>query len=77
MSKHIYVKDKYRKNPLSLEPGGHEVTLTYADGFAHTYNKVKSPKAFIAKVSDNPKRSHKIVSITVDGQPYRPYSKYY
>lgn len=71
MNKHIYVKDKFRKNPLSLEPGGHEVTLIYADGFSQTYDKVKSPKAFIAKVSDNPKRQFKIVSITVDGQPYR------
>ena len=77
MSKRIYVKDKYRKNPLSLEPGGHEVTVIYSNGFSQTYDKVKSPKAFIAKVSDDPKRNHKIVSITVDGQPYRPYSKYY
>ena len=70
MKQHFYVKDKFRKNPLSLEPGGHDVTLTYADGFSQTYDKVKNPRAFIAKISDNPKRRFKIVSITVDGKPY-------
>lgn len=70
MKKHIYVKDKYRKNPLSLIPGGHEVTIIYANGFSQTYDKVKSPKAFISKISNDPKRPHKMVSITVDGEPF-------
>jgi len=70
MNKSIVVKDKYRKNPLSLEPGGSSVTVTFSDGFSQTYDKVKNPRAFIAKVSDDPKRQFKIVSITVDGKPF-------
>jgi hypothetical protein len=70
MKNHIYVKDKYRKNPLSFEPGGHNVTIVYSNGFSQTYDKVKSPKAFISKISDDPKRISKIVSIVVDGKQF-------
>jgi hypothetical protein len=30
--KTIYVSDKHRTNSLSLEPGGHEVTVVYRSG---------------------------------------------
>jgi hypothetical protein len=70
MTKNLIIQDKYRKNPLSLEPGGHDVTVLYADGFSQTYDKVKSPKAFIAKISDGNRRKVKIVGIFVDGKPF-------
>jgi hypothetical protein len=67
MKGHIYVKDKYRKNPLSLEPGGHNVTVTYSDGFSQTYDKVKYPTAFIKKINESNERGKPIISVVVDG----------
>jgi len=68
--KNIIVQDKYRKNPLSLKPGGHDITVVYADGFSETYDKVKYPKAFISKISDGNRRQVKIVGVFVDGKPF-------
>ena len=45
------VKDKYRTNPLSLEPGGNNVTVNYADGKSFEYDKVKKPGAYIRRIS--------------------------
>lgn len=39
------VKDEYRKNDLSLEPGGSEVHVVYS-GETRVYDKVKYPQAF-------------------------------
>lgn len=66
--KSIIVKDKYRKNPLSLEPGGSSVTVTFSDGFSQTYDKVKFPNAFIRKINESNERKFPIVSIFVDGK---------
>jgi hypothetical protein len=73
MNKNIYVKDEYRTNPLSLIPGGHEVTITYEDGFSQTYDKVKSPKAFVSKLRDHKKRKTKIIRVVVDGSLFTEY----
>ena len=68
MNKSIIVKDKYRKNPLSLEPGGSSVTVTFSDGFSQTYDKVKFPNAFVRKINESNERRFPIVSIVVNGQ---------
>lgn len=47
------VKDEYRSNPLSLEPGGVEVMVTEANGGFKIYDKVKNPKAFANRVVRN------------------------
>ena len=39
------VKDEFRKNDLSLIPGGIEVRVVYP-GETRVYDKVKSPQAF-------------------------------
>lgn len=39
------VKDEFRKNELSLEPGGEEVCVVYS-GETRIYDKVKYPDAF-------------------------------
>jgi hypothetical protein len=68
MAKSIVVKDKYRTNPLSLEPGGSSVTVTFSDGFSQTYDKVKFPNAFVRKINESNERRFPIVSIVVNGQ---------
>jgi hypothetical protein len=64
MSKHIKVEDFYRKNPLSHQPGGHEVTLYMANGLVKTYDKVKMPKNYIAGLEFK----DDIIKIEIDGQ---------
>jgi hypothetical protein len=39
------IKDEFRKNELSLEPGGCEVLIHYS-GETRVYDKVKNPEAF-------------------------------
>ena len=73
MNKSIVVKDKYRKNPLSLEPGGSSVTVTFSDGFSQTYDKVKFPNAFVRKINESNERRFPIVSIVVDGERVYTY----
>ncbi len=69
--KTMRVKDKYRKNPLSFQPGGYEVTVEFSDGFQKTYDKVKYPKQFIKHISNNENPSKKIVAVYVDGLKVR------
>jgi hypothetical protein len=65
--KKLYVKQQYRTNQLSKEPGGYEVTVTYASGFSKVYDRVKYPKKFISKINEDANRGdgHKIKSIKV------------
>jgi hypothetical protein len=60
------VKDQYRKNPLSLQPGGHEVTVFYQNGFKRVYDKVKHPEAFIKYVRSDNTKNLKITAIYID-----------
>jgi tRNA G37 N-methylase Trm5 len=46
----INVDDKYRKNRLSLIPGGSTVTVHRKDGAILVYDKVKMPRRYIAKL---------------------------
>ena len=43
------VKDEFRKNALSLSPGGTEVHVVFP-GETRIYDKVKHPKAFASSV---------------------------
>jgi|TARA_B110000037_G_C17088050_1_gene492811 hypothetical protein len=43
------VGDNHRTNPLSLQPGGSTVRVTFKNGDYRDYDKVKHPKAFITK----------------------------
>lgn len=43
------VKDEYRKNGLSLQPGGVEVIVHYG-GETRVYDKVKFPDSFAEKI---------------------------
>ena len=44
------VADEYRTNPLSLKPGGSIVTVVFSDGRMLDYDKVKSPKKYVATI---------------------------
>jgi hypothetical protein len=43
------VDDQYRKNRLSLKPGGYSVSVHYP-GETRVYDKVKFPEAFCRKI---------------------------
>jgi len=47
------VGDKWRKNPLSLKPGGVRVFVKFNSGFIKVYDKVKHAKAFISKIKES------------------------
>ena len=59
----IKVNDHYRTNPLSLEPGGVEVTVMMRDGFRLVYDKVKNPSKYISKLHNR----ESIISIEIEG----------
>lgn len=42
--------DSQRINELSFTPGGSVVTVHYSNGKSVQYNKVKYPKAYVAKI---------------------------
>jgi hypothetical protein len=44
------VADEFRTNPLSLKPGGSIVTVVFSDGRMLDYDKVKSPKKYVASI---------------------------
>ncbi len=63
------VKDKYRTNPLSHEPGGHEVAVIYSTGKIFEYDKVKRPGSYVKSISEkNGSQWGSITTIKVDGQ---------
>ncbi|CAB4159496.1 hypothetical protein UFOVP699_232 [uncultured Caudovirales phage] len=43
------VDDNYRRNELSLEPGGVEVKIIYKNGTERIYDKVKNVKAYTSR----------------------------
>jgi hypothetical protein len=57
------VGDEFRTNPLSLKPGGSIVTVVFSDGRMLDYDKVKSPKKYVASI---PTRDD-IVAVYVNG----------
>lgn len=42
----ILVGDDYRKNPLSLKPGGVDVKVYYPNGTARIYSRIKNVEAY-------------------------------
>jgi len=44
------VGDEFRTNPLSHKPGGSTVRVTFKNGAARDYDKVKHPESFIKKI---------------------------
>lgn len=44
------VADEFRTNPLSLSPGGSIVTVVFSNGRMLDYDKVKSPKKYVASI---------------------------
>lgn len=57
------VGDEYRVNPLSLEPGGSIVTVVFSNGRMLDYDKIKSPKRYVASIPEK----EDIVAIYVNG----------
>ncbi len=65
----VKVKDQYRTNQLSLEPGGHEVTITHQGGATFIYDKVKRPGAYIKGISSvTQSKNGPIIKIHIDGE---------
>jgi len=60
----VYVKDEYRTNPLSTQPGGSTVSVTYRGGSVRVYDKVKNPRAYIERLDGY----KDIVKVEVDGK---------
>jgi hypothetical protein len=48
------VKDVYRENPLSTEPGGYTVIVEQHSGRMLEYDKVKNPAAYIRTLLKDP-----------------------
>ena len=51
----LHVNDNYRTNPLSLQPGGSTVKAIHETGRVFVYDKVKSPGAYIKRISTDVK----------------------
>jgi hypothetical protein len=66
MSKTLLVGDDFRTNPLSLKPGGYDITVIYETGKSFTYDKIKNPANYVTRISANSKYGQ-IVEILIDG----------
>lgn len=64
--KSIIVEDKFRKNDLSLQPGGSTVKVVYSDGPSKVYDKVKSVERYTASL----KKKANVVEIYVNDSLY-------
>jgi hypothetical protein len=64
MEKTIKVSDPHRTNPESLIPGGSIVETVDDKGLKLSYDKVKNPGAYVARVTRDPS----IVQVFVDGK---------
>lgn len=49
----IIVDDYFRRNLLSLAPGGCTLSIEYSDKNTYTYDKVKNPVAYINQTFRN------------------------
>lgn len=63
------VKDEFRKNDLSLTPGGSTVSVKYSDGKTFEYDKVKNPHAYCKSLLK--KATKKITEIRIDDIPIK------
>ena len=62
----IKVKDEYRRNDLSLSPGGSDVTTIMSNGKKLTYDKIKSIEKYCARLKADPL----VMEILVDCESY-------
>ena len=62
----IRVKDQHRTNPLSLKPGGQEVTIIYENGQSFIYDKVKNPGLYVKRISKTGAEHGRMIEILVD-----------
>lgn len=62
----IKVKDEYRRNDLSLSPGGSDVTTIMSNGKKLTYDKIKSVEKYCSRL----KNDQSVIEILVDGEAY-------
>jgi hypothetical protein len=69
MKNAIRVKPEFRVNPLSLKPGGSEVTVIGPDGSHLVYSNVKNPQAYIDRVLEN---SPNVIGFLVNGEEVKP-----
>ena len=53
MDKTIKVKNKYRTNKLSIQPGGFTVCVQYKNNHIREYDKIKNPYAYIKNIEKN------------------------
>lgn len=50
----LRVGDQYRRNTLSIKPGGTSVVVSYTNGTVYIYDKIKNPTAYINSVKCRP-----------------------
>lgn len=62
----LKVKDEYRRNDLSLSPGGSDVTTIMSNGKKLTYDKIKSVEKYCSRL----KNDKSVIEILVDGEAY-------
>jgi hypothetical protein len=60
------VPDQFRKNDLSLSPGGDEVTAIHDKGKILIYDKIKNINAYCRKLKADPT----VIEIRVNDQTY-------
>lgn len=65
-NKTIQVTDQFRKNDLSLTPGGAVVEVTYSSGKTLSYDKIKNPTKYIQSLAND----STIVLVKVNGKPF-------
>jgi hypothetical protein len=67
MTNQLHVGDNFRTNPLSLKPGGYDVTVFYSNGKSFIYDKIKTPAKYIKRIADDGKHGT-IIEIHIDGE---------
>jgi hypothetical protein len=65
MAHNIKVNQEFRKNALSLKPGGSTVTVMYDNNIELEYNNIKNPQAYINTIT---KSNKTIIGIKINGQ---------
>jgi hypothetical protein len=65
MAHNIKVNQEFRKNALSLKPGGSTVTVMYDNNIELEYNNIKNPQAYINTIT---KTDKSIIGIKINGQ---------
>jgi hypothetical protein len=64
--KTLRIGERYRKNPLSLQPGGYEVTVVWQDGTEYVYDNVKMPKKYVSHIAKKTSKHGQMTEVRVD-----------